>query len=108
MFYVVFLIILLVIYMQALVDQFPRLGKGEGFLLPLGARDGYLVVLWHSLGLPYDYSRLVLANFTAKSNLVSLAIRFKNWACNMHLKVFGLKLTINWLIGMTFLFVSLL
>ena len=37
MFHVVFCIIFLVIYMQALEDQFPRYGKGEGFPLPLGA-----------------------------------------------------------------------
>ena len=50
------------------MDQLPRLGKKEllftlklcGFYLersplPLGAWMGYVILSWHSLGLPYNY-----------------------------------------------------
>ena len=67
MFDVVFCILLLVIYMLAVADQFPRLGKrelicllsftrnSERFPVPLGAWDGlryFIVALW---ALPYNY-----------------------------------------------------
>ena len=72
MFYVVFCILLLFIYMKAVVDQLPRLGKREliclllftcnyvvsvrrGFLFLCVLGMGYVISLWHSLSLPYNY-----------------------------------------------------
>ena len=56
------------------MDQLPRLGKREliclllytcnyvvsvwRFPIPLGAWDGLVILLWHSLSLPYNYSML--------------------------------------------------
>ena len=65
-------VVLLVIYMLAVVDQLPRLGKRElicllpftcnyvvsvrrGFFFLLVLRMGYVILLWHSLSLPYNY-----------------------------------------------------
>ena len=72
MFLVVICILLLFIYMSTVVDQLPRLGKreliclllftcnyvvsvwrGSLFLWVLGM--GYVILLWHSLSLPYNY-----------------------------------------------------
>ena len=72
MFRVVICIPLLFIYMQTLVGQLPRLRKREliclllftcnyvvsvkrGFLLLLVLGMGYVILLWHSLRLPYNY-----------------------------------------------------
>ena len=74
MFNVVFCILLLVIYMLAVVDQLPRLGKREliclllftcnyivcgfcwrGFLFLWVLGLGYVILLWHSLSLTYNY-----------------------------------------------------
>ena len=71
-FYVVFFILLLFIFMYAVVDQLPRLGKGEliclllftcnyvvsvrrGFLFFWVLGMGYVILLWHSVSLPYNY-----------------------------------------------------
>ena len=57
---------------KAVVDQLPRLGEREliclllftynyvvsvwrGFLFPWVLGMGYVILLWHSLGLPYNY-----------------------------------------------------
>ena len=65
-------ILLLFIYMSAVVDQLPRLGKREliclllfictyvvsvwrGFLFLWVLGMGYVILLWHSLSLPYNY-----------------------------------------------------
>ena len=76
MFHVVVCIQLLFIYMSTVVDQLPRLGKranlsavvtcnyvvsvwrGFPFLWVLGM--GYVILLWHSLSLPYNYFTCVL------------------------------------------------
>ena len=72
MFNVVFCILLLVIYMLAVMDQLPQVGKREliclllstcnyvvsvwkGFLFLLVLGMGCAIILWHSLGLPYIY-----------------------------------------------------
>ena len=64
--------ILLFIYMQTVVDQLPRFGKRElicllsftcnyvvfvwrGFLFLWVLGMGYVILLWHSLILPYNY-----------------------------------------------------
>ena len=71
-FHVVICNLLLFIYIKAVVDQLPRLGKREliclllftcnyvasvwrgfPFLCVLGM--GYVILLWHSLSLPYSY-----------------------------------------------------
>ena len=61
------------IYMFTVVDQLPRLGKRElicllllncnylvsvrrGFLFLWVLGMGFVILLWHSLGLPYNYS----------------------------------------------------
>ena len=71
-FHVVICILLLIIYMLAVVDQLPRLGKREliclllftcnyvvsvwrGFLFLWVLGMGYAILLWHSLSLPYNY-----------------------------------------------------
>ena len=71
-FRVVNCILLLFIYMQTVVDQLPRLGKREliclllftcnyvvfvrrGFLFLWVLGMGYVILLWHSLSLPYNY-----------------------------------------------------
>ena len=71
-FRVVNCIILLFIYMLTVVDQLPRLGKRElicllsftcnyvvfvwrGFLFLWVLGMGYVILLWHSLSLPYNY-----------------------------------------------------
>ena len=63
--------------MQAVVDQLPRLGKREliclllftsnyvvsvrrGFLFLWVIGMGYVILLWHSLSLPYNYFGLCL------------------------------------------------
>ena len=63
-------VLLLFVYMSTVVDQLPQLGKREliclllftcnyvvsvwkGFLWVLGM--GYVILLWHSLSLPYNY-----------------------------------------------------
>ena len=65
-------VILLFIYMQTVVDQLPLLGKRElicllwftckyvvsvwrGFLFLWVLGMGYVILLWHSLSLPYNY-----------------------------------------------------
>ena len=72
MFRVVNCILLVFIYMLTVVDQLPRLGKREliclllftcnyvvfvwrgfRFLCVLGM--GYVILLWHSMSLPYNY-----------------------------------------------------
>ena len=72
MFHVVFCILLLVIYMSAVADQLPRLGKREqicllpftcsyvvsrqrGFLFRLELVMGCVILLRHSMGLPYNF-----------------------------------------------------
>ena len=72
MFRVVICILLLFIYMLTVVDQLPRLGKREliclllfschyvvsvwrGFLFLWVLGMGYVILLWHSLSLPYNY-----------------------------------------------------
>ena len=73
MFHVVIRILLLIcIYMYAVVDQLPRLGKKEliclllftcnnvvsdwrGFLFLWVLEMGYVLLLWHSLSLAYNY-----------------------------------------------------
>ena len=66
-------ILLLFIYMKTVVNQLPRLGKRElvcllwftcnyvvsvwgGFLFHLVLGMVYVILLWHSLSLPYNYS----------------------------------------------------
>ena len=70
--FVLICILLLFIYMLAVVDQLPRLGKRElicllllscnyvvsvwrGFLFLCVLGMGYVIPLWHSLSLQYDY-----------------------------------------------------
>ena len=65
-------ILLLFIYMKTVVDQLPRLRKREliclllftcnyvvsvwrGFLFLWVLEMGYVILLWHSLSLPYNY-----------------------------------------------------
>ena len=73
MFHVAFCVLLLVIYMEAVVDRLPRLGKREliflllftcnfvvsqcsgRFPLPLGAWDGLSYLIVAPLSLPYNY-----------------------------------------------------
>ena len=72
MFRVVICILLLFIYMLTVVYQLPRLGKREliclllftcnylvsdwrGFLFLWVLGMGYVILLWHSLSLPYNY-----------------------------------------------------
>ena len=72
MFRVVLCILLLFIYMLTVVGQLPRLGKKELICLLLFTRNyvvsvwrgflflcvlgmGYVILLWHSLSLPYNY-----------------------------------------------------
>ena len=72
MFHVVFCILLLVINMQAVMEQLLQLGKSEliclltftcnyvvssrrGFLFLLVLWIGCVILLWHSLGLQYNY-----------------------------------------------------
>ena len=67
--------LLLFIYMLTVVDQLPRLGKRElvclllftcnyvvsiwrGFLFLWVLGMGYVILLWHSLSLPYNYFSL--------------------------------------------------
>ena len=74
-FHAVFCILLLFIYMKAVVDQLPRLGKREiiclllftchyvvfvrrGFLFLWVLVMEYIILLWHSLSLPYNHSAL--------------------------------------------------
>ena len=76
-FRVVICILLLFIYMLTVVDQLPRLGKREliclllfacgcvvavwrGFLFLWVLGMGYVILLWHSLSLPYNYFILKL------------------------------------------------
>ena len=71
-FRVVICILLLFIYMYTVVDQLPRLGKRKliclllficnyvvsvwrGFLFLWVLGMGYVILLWHSLSLPYNY-----------------------------------------------------
>ena len=71
-FHVVFCILLLVIYMLAIVDKLPRFGKREliylllftcnyvfavrrGFLFLWLLGMGYVILLWQTLSLPYNY-----------------------------------------------------
>ena len=71
-FHVAFCILLLFIYMKAVVDQLRQLGKREliclllftcnyvvsvrrGFLFLWVLGMGYVILLWHSLSLPYNY-----------------------------------------------------
>ena len=75
-FRVVICILLLFIYVLTVVDQLPRLGKREliclllftcnnvvsvwrGFLFLWVLGMGYVILLWHSLSLLYDYLRYV-------------------------------------------------
>ena len=72
MFRVVICILLLFICMSTIVDQLPRLEKREliclllftsnyvvsvwrGFLFLFVLGKGYVILLWHSLSLPYNY-----------------------------------------------------
>ena len=90
MFHVVFCILLLVIYMYAVVDQLPRLGKRELICLLLftciyvgSVRRGFhfrwvlgmgcVILLWHSLSLPYNYFLLQ----SAAQNHTFCCISFK-------------------------------
>ena len=76
-FRVVNCILLLFIYMFTVVDQLPRLGKRElicllsftcnyvvfvwrGFLFLWVLGMGYVILLWHSLSLPYNYFEMPL------------------------------------------------
>ena len=75
MFRVVNCILLLFIYIETVVDQLPRVGKRElicllsftcnyvvfvwrGFLFLWVLGMGYVILLWHSLSLPYNYFTL--------------------------------------------------
>ena len=77
MFRVVNCILLLFIYMQTVVDLLPRLGKRElicllsftcnyvvfvwrGFLFLWVLGMGYVILLWHSLSLPYNYFTIIM------------------------------------------------
>ena len=72
MFHVVFCVLLLIIYMYTVVDRLPRLGKTEivclllftcnyvvsvrrGFLFLCVLEMGDVILLWHSLCLPFYY-----------------------------------------------------
>ena len=72
-----FCILFLVIYMLAVSDQLPRLGKRElicllsltcnyvvsfrsGFLFLWVLGMGFANLLWHSVGLPYSYYGLIV------------------------------------------------
>ena len=75
MFHVVFCIRLLFIYLLVVVDQLPRFGKREliclllftcnyvvsvrkGFLFLWVLGMGYVILMWHSVCLPYNYLEL--------------------------------------------------
>ena len=83
MFHVVFCILLLL----AIADRLHRLGKRElffllsfscnyvvvlsgGFLLRLVLGIGYVILLWNSLGLPYNYFKI--CTDTQKTKIVEL------------------------------------
>ena len=72
----------LYLYESGIVDQLPRLGKRElicqisftcnyvvsvrrGFLFLWVLGMGYVILLWHSLSLPFNYSSYESCNFTA-------------------------------------------
>ena len=76
-FRVVICIHLLFIYMLTVVDQLPRLGKREliclllftcnyvvsvwrGFLFLWVLGMGYVILLWHSLSLSYNYFTIIM------------------------------------------------
>ena len=97
MFRVVICILLFFIYMSTVVDQLPRLGKREliclllltcnyvvsvrkGFLWVLGM--GYVILLWHSLSLSYNYFNYypctnVAMQSTAVQYLITMQITLK-------------------------------
>ena len=76
MFRVVICILLLLFICKTVVDQLPRLGKRKliclllftcnyvvsvwrGFLFPWMLGMGYVILLWHSLSLPYNYYTVI-------------------------------------------------
>ena len=90
MFHVLFCIPLLVIYMQAVADHLPRLGKRElicllsftcnylvsvqrGFLFLFVLEMGCIILLWHSLGFPYNYYTIsnIKPNFRPCTEVIS-------------------------------------
>ena len=76
--------------MLTVVDQLPRLGKRElmclllftcnylvsvwrGFLFLWVLGMGYVILLWHSLSLPYNYLVFYMGNVTRRGSLEIIA-----------------------------------
>ena len=86
---------MLVIYMQAVADQLPRLGKREskfvcnyvvsvrkGFLFLWVLGMGCIILLWPSLSLPYNYFKSVIIPLATSVDKNNKTVRRKRAGAN--------------------------
>ena len=114
MFRVGICILLLIIYILTVVDQLLRLGKREliclllftcnyvvsvwrGFLFLWVLEVGYVILLWHSLSLPYTYFIIFarvcshVEDFNARNKCLTAKLLKQGYRCHKLRKVFFSK-----------------